>query len=917
MFCSDKPILQSEFRTSKPKTNFIAAKQRRRNVRQIQDQLDSLRARERASFSRNSALLADISRLKKQVQNMNVSVNRLERARDYYDRYVETCMVTWIQKAFRETGTEERVDSGNKHDFASPTKTIGVQTTHDHSTTQISDWSISPDSERQLMPPMQSTMILPNAATQPPPRDTRPHPDASSCVPSVINLSDLVAPSVPLQDTFVPPDPTLSVLYSHGFATAQAAPTALPFLQAAHASPLPTGLPPPHPLVPQMLPPGLALRHPYMHPTAFHSPNVSMVTPHTLLAVPHSYASPQQPVAYPNLPIYPNIPTPHHSIDTSLPPAPQQPLMPTGMLPPSADNEPISHTPSTEHSPVESRIQGDPPEATPMPPTRPLEDCVLPATSLQTLSLLHLTQPLRHSDTIPTQSTKPAPPPPRHSLHSPSKQVAHSPEPQLSHSRQSSTLPTIPEPNFESGELTPVSAPQSDTEPLVRSASNTPVGMRRVPSAYEFALHHLENLEKRATLDLGDRSGSEAGPHQANSLDTGSQSRGRLSSSQKSDTDADSEGSGRDKFSHLKSTPNQFDLTALLVSESGSEEELRHKPSQVMSEPVSGGLTVLRNLAATLNTHCPAATRLYDTIPAIDTLKPQIESGAVANRILSQADTSDMAQLASWDVRTLSAVFLSEVSKYVLLSGPVLTPEILSRAKLDLDTFNRALPLGSQEVWHVLVGHFVSLFEANYSVEFISATFATHLVTPLSTPDTVELATGALDSLLRDLFEERDREEQEPSLSSTSSSNINSEPREEVYQQLLKSVTVDDGVKSGLVSPLSSLASGGSEGGQLEEGVNLVTPGATSKVADLSPTQLLDQAVGEKIPSDESSGTESVEEGDIYVPSFGPPKPMSDRDRKIKFEKFWGSDLDSDESEGPAPAVKRKPSYGLDEFDFS
>ena len=463
--------------------------------------------------------------------------------------------------------------------------------------------------------------------------------------------------------------------------------------------------------------------------------------------------------------------------------------------------------------------------------------------------------------------------------------------------------------------------PPPDTQQPIKSTNNTPVAMRRIPSAYEFALYHLENLERRATLDLGDRSGSDAGPPQPNSLDTVCHSRNHYSSTQKLDTDADSEGSERDKFSHLKSTPNQFDLTALLVSESGSEEELRHKPSQLMSEPIPGGLTVLRNLAATLNTHClnatlPADTKIYDTISTTDTFKPQIaESAVVANRIVSQADTSDMAQLASWDVQTLAAVFLSELSKCVLLSGPVMTADMLTAPELDLDTFNGLLPLGSQEVWNVLMGHFVSLSEARYSSHDIAATFATHLLGPTSVPETVLLATRALGSLLNEMFGERRSDEQEPTLSSSSSSNFTSQPGEDVYQQLLRSVAVESDLKSGLVSPPSSLAS---EGSQAEAHFVTPGPGTAEKEESLSPTQLLDEAVGEKIPSDESSGSESVEEGDIYVPSFGPPQPMSDRERKIKFDKFWGSDLDSEGSDGgQAAPAKRKPSAGLDDFDFS
>ena len=910
MFCYDRPFMQ----TSKP------AKQRRRTVRQIQEQLDSLRTRERASLTRNSGLLADISRLKKQVQNMNVSVNRLERARDYYDRYVETCMVNWIQKSFRETGTEKRVGS-SLEEHPSPTKNIGVQTTHDLSTTQISDWSISPDSERRLIPPMQSTLIIPNAATQLPPRDTRPHTDTSSCLPPVINFSDLLTPSVPLQDTFAPQNHILSAYYPE-----QSTPAVMPSSQAPYASPLPIGLPPYRPLVPRMLPPGTT----YVHTNAFHNvPNVSMIAPHPYLAVPQSYAWPQQPAVYPNPPISPTIPTPRHSIDTSLPlsamppdatqTVPQQRELSTGIFQVSVDTAPLSHIPAEHHSPFKSHSKRDTPESSQIPPTRPLEDSVLPAATF------HTSQPLRHSDTIPTQNTKSVPPPPRHSFHSPSKQVVHSPEPQLSHSRQSSTLPTIPEPRHETPEFTPQSVPLSDTQPPNRSASDTPVGMRRVPSAYEFALHHLDNLERRATLDLGDRSSSEAGPHRPNhSLD----SREQMSYNHKSDTDVESNGSERDRFSHLKSTPNQFDLTALLVSESGSEEELlRHKPSQVMSESPSG-LTVLRTLAASLNSHCTntalsATTKLYDPISATDTFKPQIaESNVVVSKILFQADTSDVAQLATWDVHTLGAVYLSEVSKYVHLTGPILTPEIINTPHLDLDTFNRMLPLGSQEVWNVLVGHFVSLFEARYSVEEISATFATHLVKPLSPPESVELASRVLAALLNEMLVAEASEKPEPTLSSSSSSDLNSEPvREEVYQQLLKSVAVervDRGVKSGEeVDSISIPSSLGIEGpvGQFEAGAILMPPGPTAE--EQSPTQLLDEAVGEKIQSDESSGSESVEEADIYLPSFGPPKPMSDRERKTKFEKFWGSDLDSDESDvGQVAAVKKKPSSGLDDFDF-
>ena len=879
------------------------------------------------SASRNSSLLADISRLQKQVKGMNVSVNRLERARGNYDRYVETCMVSWIQKSFRETGTESRHSPGTTQE-QTPTKTIGVQTSLEHSTTQLSDWSISPDTL------IHSTLLVPEVSDRLPPRDTsrppsrhpraKPSVDVSSVMPSVINFSDLRDPTLPLQDTFSTPRAD-SVLSAPTFVTSE--PTLQSGMPAGnHSTPL------------------------YPHPHTFQSiPNVSMI-PQPYL---HSYVLPQQPVVYPGIPFSPALAT------TPMPlPATYQPTMPlpATSIPPvplPATYQPTMPLPATYQPRVPLSATYMPPVPLPatyqprvllsdtyIPHVPLLATCVAPTTlsessaplsatfkpqlesplavevptfeyeSTESLPLPEIPVPqvpiatLPLSDTIP-QAVKSPPPPPKSSVLSPSKPTPQSFEPSathLSHSRQSSVLPTIPEPFVPLYDHFPDSQPPPAT-------LHTSAGMRRVESAHEFAVDYPVNQRVRESVDLGVQ-------HPPDLFDTITPSQNlsgsvHTSESHKSDYELDSDSSGREK--RLKSTPNQFDLTALLVQESGSEQEVSgldtalRKPSQVMTEsptvqPLRDHILVLNNLSATLNIMCQSGAPMYG-----DTFDHQLaESNVVSNKILSQAATSEVAQLASWDIQILRNVFLEEISKVTLTNGAILTPDVLSQPNLDLNSFNRILPLGCVPLWECLVGHFSALFKAKTSLQDICATFVPLLVAPASS-ETVKLGSQVLTRVLNEIFGLKEE---------GVGSRLESEPelyQEEAYRSLLKSMTlksVEEGVKSGslddLVSAASSLLSEGSVAVPFYAGIE-------SKVSEQeqSPTQLLDQAVGEKIQSD-SSDSEP-----LYVPSFAPQK-MTHREKRTKFEKFWGSDLDSEDSESilePSKVVKKEKN-GLDDFDF-
>ena len=877
----------------------------RKTARQIQTQLDSLRSRERISASRNSALLSDISRLKKQVRNMNVSVNRLERARGNYDRYVETCMVNWIQKSFRESGTDSRHSYGSTQE-QTPTKNIGVQTTLEHSTAQLSDWSISPDTL------IHSTLLVPEVSDRLPPRDTsRPssrHPatkppvDVSSVMPSTINFSDLRDPSLPLQDTFSTPrgESILSV------------PTLQSGMNAGtYSTPL------------------------YPHSHTFQSiPNVSMI-PQPYL---HSYVLPRQPVVYPGIPFSPAVATTHVPLPATYQPlmspqatsivsvpisatfVPPVPLIATSVSPTtlsaisessaplSATFKPLLESPLAVASP---NFDFESTESVPLPeiPVPQMQTATQP---LSEPPRQHSTQILRHTDTIP-QSVKSPPPPPKSSILSPSKPTPQIFEPSathLSHSRQSSILPTIPEPSVPLYDHFSTSQPPPAT-------LHTSAGMRRVESAHEFAIEYPINHLSQESVDLG--------AHHPPEFDTITPSQNLSGSIHTSEThksdyelDSDSSGSGRDRNSGLKSTPNQFDLTALLVQESGSDlevsglEKTLRKPSQVMTEsptlqPPRDHILVLNNLSDTLNKLCQSGAAIYgDTFD-----HQQAESNVVSNKILSQAATSEMAQLASWDIRTLRNVFLAEISKMALTNGAILSPDILSQPNLDLNYFNRTLRLGCVPLWECLIRHFSALFNAKTSLQNICATFAPLLVAPASSNETVNLGIQVLMGVLNEKFclEEKGV-----------GSKLDLEPelyQEEAYRSLLRSMTIksaDEGVKSGsfddLVSAASSISTEGSVAVPFYAGIE-------SKVSELSPTQLLDQAVGEKIPSD-SSDSEPLPETGLYVPSFAPQK-MTHREKKTKFEKFWGSDLDSEDSESlklePSKVVKGK-NHGLDDFDF-
>ena len=869
----------------------------RKTARQIQTQLDSLRSRERISAGRNSALLADVSRLQRQVKGMNVSVNRLERARGNYDRYVETCMVNWIQKSFRESGTESRHSYGSIQE-QTPTKTIGVQTTLEHSTTQVSDWSISPDTL------IHSTLLVPEVSERLPPRDTsqplsrhpraKPSVDVSSVIPSAINFSDLRDPTVPLQDTFSTPQGD-SILSAPTLQSGMAAGT--------YSTPL------------------------YPHSHTFQSiPNVSMI-PQTYI---HSYALPQQPVLYSGVPFTPAVATTHMPLHaTYQPPMPPQAILITPVPTPatsvplttlstiSESSAPLSATfqPQTK-SPSEVDVPNfdfESPESVPLPEI-PVPQMPPAARPLSDTFRQQPSRNLRHTDTTP-QGVKSPPPPPKSSILSPSKPTPQIFEPSathLSHSRQSSNLPTIPEPSVPLSDHFPASQPPLTT-------LHTSAGMRRVESAHEFAVDYPVNQGARESVYLGVH-------HPPDLFDTATPSQNlsgsvHTSETHKSDYELDSDSSGRDRnyLSGLKSTPNQFDLTALLVQESGSDQEVSgldtalRKPSQVMTEsptaqPPRHHILVLNNLSATLNKLCRSGVVIYG-----DTIHHQhAESNVVSNRILSQAATSEMAQLASWDIPTLRNVFLAEISKMALMSGAILTPDILSQPNLDLNSFNRNLPLGCVPLWECLVGHFSALLDVKTSLQDICATFVPLLVAPASPNETVKLGSQVLMSVLNELFGLKER---------YVSSKLESEPelyQEEAYRSLLRSMTVksaDEGVKSGSLDDLVSAASSLSTEGSVAEPFYA---GIESKVSEQSPTQLLDQAVGEKIQSD-SSDSEPVPETGLYVPSFA-PQEMTHREKKTKFEKFWGSDLDSDDSESlklePSKLVKKEKSHGLDDFDF-
>ena len=1069
-----KPRLNTPRQKSRSSPSSPGNHKSRRNVRQIQNQLDSLRTRQNSSILRNSVLIADISRLKQQVSHMNVSFNKLERARDSYDRYVETCMVSWVQKVFRESGTSKDVSSSYKPEptesavHGTPTKTIGIQTTHEHpSSLQASDWSISPETESQLLiPAMHSTMIIPSVSSKPP-RDTSQRHSApafqtrteTSLVPHVINLSDLRAPNMP-------PDATLMSSYDQSIFSVY------PRMMTSHPeSPIPPALSTSHLCVPQQPVPSNST--PTQIPTgnnpALHSfPNVSMIAPPEGIAQSqHSFALPQQPVVYVNT-IRPQFQTNQrhnetHSVPTTPPNATIQssvnPLVETTLplctnfqpmnfsqgqtsdtfnifqdhpIPPGATFQarfpgpnipsfdstiPIPANPRMEftlpenatirhHLPLYANFQPPtilqtqsnmapnmavqtpanpqvdlplPPSATSHPPisiqdtivplsaisepplipqiqapigTQPAtfsRDLLPPSTDTIHLNREQVTQPLYTSDirtlspqssdsgrhqvaqplrhNLSPQTPKQAPPPPIHSILPPAKQASHF-EPQLSHSRQPSTLPTIPEPQHETGEMA------ATYEPPPPAINNTSTALPRVPSAQEFQLQHLMNLERRATLDLGSEFEFKFSLNPSVSIaptDTSNIPRHNSASSPTLDTldngmvsEASSEGDN--DGSKLESSRNQFDLTAGEVS----EEEIARKPSHIMVDTTATSkppvnVSAIKKIGAALNAHCRDTTisggvKIYDSIAATDAMKGQIsESNVIANRILSQAEAPE-SNLASWDVQILGATFLSEISKYVRENGPVITAEmLLLTSRVDLECFNRHLLTNCQDLWRVINEHFASLIEAKLSADEIGVIFTPYIMKANASSEDTKKGTHILVGVLNEMFDLEVKRESIVELTqdyiSDSESDYVAENKEEAYLHLLKSMTiksVDTGVKSGperddIMSIPSSIVSEGSADADLD----LMVPPVPPKNSDQSPTQLLDEAVGEKI---ESSDSDSMEEPAIYVPDFGGSESMSDRERKKKLEKLWGTEPDSgSEAESVKPA-KRKAS--LDDFDF-
>ena len=386
-----------------------------------------------------------------------------------------------------------------------------------------------------------------------------------------------------------------------------------------------------------------------------------------------------------------------------------------------------------------------------------------------------------------------------------------------------------------------------------------------------------------------------------------------------------SEGSsGSEKGSQLQSSRNQFDLTA----GADSEEEVRRKESQIMVDTAAAAkpratVSVIRKIGTALNAYCLDTTvsgsvKMYDSIAPSDHMKGQIaESNVLTNRILSQAEAPD-SNLGSWDVQTLGAIFLSEISKYVSENGPILTNGMLSQTRVDLESFNRLLPINSQDLWRAINEHFASLIEGKMSADEIGVTFTPYLMKKSSSSEDIKKGTHILVSLLSEMFDLDAKRESIVELtqdySSDSVSDYVPEDKGGAYQLLLKTMaskSVDEGVKSGIdedtVSIPSSLVSEGSADVDLGLMVSPVAP----KNSDQSPTQLLEEAVGEKM---ESSDSDCEEESAGYVPDFGGSGSMSDREKKKKFDKFWGSDLDSESEEERVKPAKKKSS--LDDFDF-
>ena len=124
-------------------------------------------------------------------------------------------------------------------------------------------------------------------------------------------------------------------------------------------------------------------------------------------------------------------------------------------------------------------------------------------------------------------------------------------------------------------------------------------------------------------------------------------------------------------------------------------------------------------------------------------------------------------------------------------------------------------------------------------------------------------------------------------------------------------LSVDEGVKSGIDEDIVSIPSSLVSEGSADVDLGLMVSPVAPKNSDQSPTQLLEEAVGEKM---ESSDSDSEEEPAGYVSDFGGSGSMSDREKKKKFDKFWGSDLDSESEEERVKPAKKKSS--LDDFDF-
>ena len=124
--------------------------------------------------------------------------------------------------------------------------------------------------------------------------------------------------------------------------------------------------------------------------------------------------------------------------------------------------------------------------------------------------------------------------------------------------------------------------------------------------------------------------------------------------------------------------------------------------------------------------------------------------------------------------------------------GPILTNGILSQTRADLESFNRLLPINSQDLWPAINEHFASLIEGKMSADEIGVTFTPYLMKRSSSSEDIKKGTHILVSLLSEMFDLDAKRESIVELtqdySSDSVSDYVPEDKGGAYQLLLKTM---------------------------------------------------------------------------------------------------------------------------------